>query len=122
MLLQRHAFGRRKRRQIILAQRQRQIATLGDGHAVRQSARQVSKTLRHFILGRKVLLRREAFWPPRIGKDVALGTTHAGLVGAELGTGRNLHRVGRDDRERALRREPNSGGGQSVVVAAAGAL
>ena len=122
MLLQRHAFRRRKRGQIILAQRQRQIATLGDRHAVRQSAGQVRKTLRHFVLRREVLLRREAFRPPRIGKDVALGDAHAGFVRPELGTGRKLHRVGRDDRQRKLRREPHGGGGQGVVVAAAGAL
>ena len=122
MLLQRNTFGRRKRGQIILAQRQRQIATLGDRHAVRQSARQIGKTLRHFILRRKVLLRREAFRPPRIGKDVTLGDAHAGFVRAELGAGRKLHRMCRDDRQRALRGEPRGGSGQGIVVAAAGAL
>ena len=99
MLLQRNTLGRRKRGQIILAQRQSQIATLGDRHAVCQSARQIDKTLRHFILRREVLLRREAFRAPRIGQDVTLGDADAGFVRAELGAGRKLHRMRRDDRE-----------------------
>src|ERR1022692_502863 len=122
MLLQRRAFGRRECRQIILTQRQRQIAALGDRHAVGQGARKVREAPRHFFLGREVLLRRESLWPPRVGQDVALGDAHAGLVRAKLGTGGELRRVFGDDRQGKLRGEPHRRRGERVVVTASRAL
>ena len=122
VLLQRRSIGRGKRGQIVLAQRQGQVAALRDRHAVGQRARQVGEATRHLFLRREVLLRREALRTPRIREDVALGNAHARLVRAEFFARRELHGMRGDNRQRQIGGQAHGGRGQRVVVAAAGAL
>ena len=103
VLVERDARRRRKPRQVILAERNRQVAALRDRDRVGERLRQVGELLRHLGLRREVLLRREAARPARIGEHVTLGDAHARLVRAEIARAQELHRMRRDDRQRRSR-------------------
>ena len=94
-----------KSRQIVLAERNVEVATLRDRHAVGERFGQVGEALRHLGLRLEVLLRRKALRPPLIGQHVAFGDAHPRLVRAEFVAGEKLHRVRGDDRQRRRSRQ-----------------
>ena len=124
-LLPRHVLGQRrrgKRRQIVLPQRNREVAALCDGDAVGESVGQVRKRFRHLGLRQEILRRGEALRAPRIGEDIAFGDADSRLVRTKLVARGELHRMRRDHGQRELGTEPHHCCGQCVILGVTGAL
>ena len=74
------AVRQRKIGQIILAQRQLQIAALRQRVRVGKELRRVGKTLRHHLVAGEMVLLREIAWPLVIGELPAIADTNAHLM------------------------------------------
>ena len=111
-----------KLRQVVLAERDREVAALRDRHAVGERLGQVGEALGHLGLRREVLLGREAPRPARVGEDVAFRDAHARLVRPEVLARRELHGMRGDHGQRELARERHRGCDERVVVRTARAL
>ena len=122
MLVDRDARRRRELGQVVLAERDRQIAALRDRDAVRERLGKVGEPRRHLRLRQEMLLGGEGPRAARIGEHMALGDAHARLVRAEVVALQELDRMRRDDRQRRPRREPDGRRHERVVVGTAGAL
>ena len=68
--------------QIILPERKREVAALGDLHRIGERLGEIGKRRRHLGLRLEILVGREALGAARIGEHVALGDAHARLVRA----------------------------------------
>ena len=104
MVVERHARRRREIRQVVLAERDRQIAALRDRDAFASAsgrsanAAAISACVLKYCSGVK---RRG---PPRVGEHVALGDADARLVRAKILAAQELHRMRRDHRQARARR------------------
>ena len=98
-IVQRHAVGRGKIRQVRLAQFQREVAALGDLHAVLQRLRQIGEQLRHLGLRLEILLRGELLHAALVVQHIAFGDAHARLMRLEIVDGQELHRMRRHHRQ-----------------------
>ncbi len=116
VLVDRDARGRRKFGQVILAERDGEVASLRDGDGVGDRLRQVGELCRHFRLRREVLLRREAARAAGVGEDVALGDANAGFVRAEVVARGELHGMRGHDRQRELACDADGRGDERVVL------
>ena len=83
---------------MVLAERNRQIAALGDSDAVGERGRQIGEFFQHRRLRREVLLRREWAWSSRVGQDMSFGDADARLVCAKIGRPEELDRMRGNDR------------------------
>ena len=100
MLLDRHAGRRREIGQIILAQRNGEVAALRDRDGVGQVPQADPRSAAPSPPGVvKILLRREQPRPPRIGQHMAFGDAHARFVRAKFLARDELHRMRRYDRQ-----------------------
>src|SRR5581483_4373686 len=79
VVLERHAAGRRERRELGLPELQRQVAAPGDLDRVGERLGEIGKKLRHLGLRQEIALRRERARPPSIAEHVALGDAYARL-------------------------------------------
>ena len=93
VLVDRHASRRRKFGQVILAQRDRQVAALRDRHGIGERLGQIGEARRHLGLRREILLRREASRTARVGEHMALGDAHARFVRPEVFAREKLDRM-----------------------------
>ena len=114
--------GRRKVRQLRLAEHQRQVAALGDFHRVGQRARHVGEQRLHLGARLEVLLVGEAAHAARVAQNFAFGNAHARLVRLVVFAGRELHRVRGDHRQLQAGGELHGGNHVRLVLGAAGAL
>ena len=84
VVVQAHAVGRGKLRQEIFAQREREVAALGDFHRVLQCFGQIGKTGGHLFRRSKILaghkLARAAF----VRQHPAAGNAYARIVRLEI--------------------------------------
>ena len=123
MIVERHARGRRELGQVVLAERQGEIAALRDRDAFASAsgrsanAAAISACVRKYCSGVKRSGRRGS------AQHVALGDADARLVRAKVATAQELHRVRRHDRAApSSPREIDGRGDERVVVGVAGAL
>ena len=93
-----HARRDREIGQEVLAQRHRDVATLGNFQRVFQRLRQIGEQLRHLGLRLEILFLGVELRPPRIAQHVAFGNADARFVGAEVVTVHELDRMRRDQR------------------------
>ena len=98
-IVERHSFGRGKQRQMVLAERNRQIAALCDGNAVGERCRQIGEFFHHRRLCREILLRGERPWPPGVRQDMSFGDADARFVRPKIGWLQELDRMRRNDRQ-----------------------
>ena len=96
------AVGCGEIRQVRLAQFQREVAALGDLHAVLQRLRQIGEQLRHLGLCLEILLLGELFHTALVVQHIAFGDTHTRLVRLEIVDAQELHRVRGNHRQRQL--------------------
>ena len=100
IILQAHPGRRGKRRQLALAQFQRQVAAARDLDAVGERLGNVGEQFRHFRLRLEVALLGEDARPALVGEHVALGDAHPRFMGEKIPGLQELHRVGRNHRQR----------------------
>ena len=122
MVVERDAFGGRKGGQIILPQRQREVATLCDLHRVGERLGKIGKRRRHLRLRLEILVGREPFRPARIGEHMTFGDAHTRLVGTETVRPQELDRMRRDHRQGLFVGERDRRRHERIVVGVTGAL
>ncbi|OQA30784.1 MAG: hypothetical protein BWY57_02651 [Betaproteobacteria bacterium ADurb.Bin341] len=99
ILVKAHAVRCREIRQEILAQRQLDIAALGDFQSVFQRLRQIGKERGHFGLTLEILLFGKRPRPARITQHITLGDTDAGLMRLKILTRHELDGMRRHQRQ-----------------------
>ncbi|SMG02914.1 titin [Burkholderia singularis] len=105
IVVERHPVGRRKERQLRLAEFERQVAALGDLDRVRERRRQIREQRGHLVLRTEILVGRETLLTARIRQDVAFRDAHARLVRGEIVSRHELQRMRRDDGQLQFSRE-----------------
>ena len=108
--------------QVVLAERNRQVAALRDRDAVRKRLGKIREPRRHLRLRREILVGREHARSARVGEDVAFGDAHARLVRAKSVALQELDRMRGHDRQGHFARKADGGRHERVVVGPSGTL
>jgi hypothetical protein len=113
---ERHARWRREIRQVALAERDLQIAALGDFDRVLERFGKVGKQLDHFSGRLEVLLLGVQARTAGIAEHVALGNAHPRFVRLEVVAFEKLDRMRGHQRQLEFGRQIGGGGDQHILL------
>jgi hypothetical protein len=122
MVVKRHALWRRELRQIVLAERDLDIAAAGNLDRVFHRLRQIGKQRHHVSRGFEILFLGEGFWSARIAEHITLGNAHTRFVRLEVIAIEELDRVRRNQWQPELRSQLGRRRHQHVLPGMAGTL
>ena len=122
IVVEAHALGRGKERQLRLAKHELEVAAARDLNGIGQRHRHVGEELGHLRAGLEVLLRGVVPGAARVGQGVALGDAHARLVRGVVAGREKLDRVRGHHRQLEFDRQRQGGTAGGLVAWTASAL